>query len=236
MLAEFVQKILDQAPPTKFDIDGKTFSSKNLFEIQAAADPLIPKVEVRTLTGLVDLITNGLDGFDKHKYAIHVESFQKVSLVSLHADDRGRRQLLVEATPVKFETFAFGQWHSQEDFAIALQARFCDTPDREYVLETASSLTDEVVSISEDNGFSQKATAKAGLKQKESITLKPSVQLAPFRTFPEVPQPISTFVFRARTGPMLALFEGDGGKWKYDAMQAVATYLKGALSDLPIIC
>lgn len=58
------------------------------------------------------------------------------------------------------------------------------------------------------------------------------VTLAPYRTFVEVKQPESKFVFRMRKseeGPQAALFEADGGAWKIEAMQRVKEFLEDKL-------
>jgi hypothetical protein len=54
--------------------------------------------------------------------------------------------------------------------------------------------------------------------------------LSPYRTFRELNQPESAFIFRMRGGgegkaPQCALFEADGGKWKLDAVQAIKLWL-----------
>lgn len=247
MIREALQYLVSLAPPTLFPIDGKMYSSKGLTEVEPEQylPPTIPQIKVHTLTGLGDLISNDLDAQFKgdvgRNYAIHIDNFNKVSVVALVSDATdytANRQVVIEATPVEFQPFEFGRWMTQEDFVISARARFCDTPDLTEVLNLASTLTNEAILTSEDNGFTQKATAKAGLKQKENVTIKPVVSLAPFRIFPEVPQPISPFVFRAKVEnevPKLALFEADGGKWKNDAIKAIAQYLKGLGTELPII-
>jgi hypothetical protein len=55
------------------------------------------------------------------------------------------------------------------------------------------------------------------------------VVLAPYRTFVEVTQPESDFVFRMQNGPRCALFEADGGAWKLTAMRHIKEYLQAAL-------
>ena len=54
---------------------------------------------------------------------------------------------------------------------------------------------------------------------------------SPYRTFIEVEQPESKFIFRMREGGACALFEADGGAWKLDAQNAVYEYLKDRLKE-----
>lgn len=61
--------------------------------------------------------------------------------------------------------------------------------------------------------------------------------LRPYRTFLEVEQPESAFVFRMKQdnygSVMCAVFEADGGAWKMDATQAIKEYLQRELDGMP---
>ena len=56
--------------------------------------------------------------------------------------------------------------------------------------------------------------------------------LQPYRTFLEVPQPESQFIFRINERGNCALFEADGGLWKYHAMESIKLFLEDALKGL----
>lgn len=62
-------------------------------------------------------------------------------------------------------------------------------------------------------------------------TVRPIVTLAPYRTFQEVEQPVSQFVFRVDNKRNVTLAEADGGMWKLDARRTVKQYLCGQLAD-----
>jgi hypothetical protein len=234
---KFVQKIADLASVQTFTVEGRTYATEALHEVKPAPTPRADLVKVVTLAGFGDLITNKLESLNKADFIIHVESEDTVTLKQLVSDFFGRRLKLIEAKPVAFKAFPFGQWLKQEEFVIGVASLFSQTPDKDYVMSIAGSLTNEEVSTAEDNGFSQKATVKAGMKIAETVQLKPQVELAPFRTFPEVGQPISKFVFRARGGdsPSLMLVEADGGKWKLDAINEVRRYLATLSLGIEII-
>lgn len=56
-----------------------------------------------------------------------------------------------------------------------------------------------------------------------------------YRTFMEIEQPESEFVFRARKAdslPHFALFEADGGAWRIEAMKRIKAYLEENLKDI----
>ena len=59
------------------------------------------------------------------------------------------------------------------------------------------------------------------------------VELKPYRTFFEIEQPSSSFVFRMKSGgkghedgPMCSLHEADGGAWRLDAIEEVKHFLR----------
>jgi hypothetical protein len=69
------------------------------------------------------------------------------------------------------------------------------------------------------------------------------VNLAPYRTFQEIEQPSSPFLFRIKGTPgegvQCALFEADGGAWRLDAVARIEAWLTKALVSrdllIPII-
>lgn len=245
MISEAIAKVLSLAPPTYHEVIDAlgrkaTFSSTPIYEVKASAPPVSAKVQVFTLAALSDLVKAGLEGGDFTKNAFfHIADERTVELVMRETDAYGRRVCFIKTSPVPFEAFPFARWMTQEEFVIAFSSRFADSPDKDKVLAIASSLTNEATSLSEDNGFAQKVTVKAGLRQKESLTIEPKVKLAPFRTFPEVPQPESEFVFRAKANgegaPQLMLVEADGGAWKVDAIETIKRHLETFGLNIPII-
>ena len=64
------------------------------------------------------------------------------------------------------------------------------------------------------------------------------VTLRPFRTFTEVEQPASSFVFRAKQkdgGMEFMLVEADGGAWRGEAMRNIKEYMQKAIPELSVI-
>jgi hypothetical protein len=244
--AEAMQKTLDIAKPeihdSITDVHGiqTNYSTKPLHQIKAAPPEEPQGVNVNTLTGFADLVREKLEGKDfTEEFLIHVQDEGTVTLKAKQSDQWGRRLVLIQAQPVKFDRFKFGQWLGQEEFAIAVAALFADTEDKQYVLNMASILTSDATNTSEDDGFTQRVNVKAGLRMKEAAIIKPRVQLAPYRTFPEIDQPVSEFVFRARCNgeapPMLMLVEADGGLWKIDAITEIKRAMEAFTLNIPII-
>lgn len=235
--SETISKILEISRPDVIEVkDTKgifaRYSTKQLFQVEAAKPALPADIDVVSLLGFADLVRAKIENAEfATDYLIHVENESTVSLKSRVSDDYGRRTVLALAKPVKFEQFQFGRFLPQEEFVIGVAALFADTTeDKNYVLQLASTLTNDATSISEDDGFSQKVQVKQGLRTKDIVVAKPRVTLAPYRTFPDAEQPASEFVFRARTEdgvPKLALIEADGGRWKIAAIAEIKRVLEG---------
>jgi hypothetical protein len=122
---------------------------------------------------------------------------------------------------------------------IGLQSRFLQQGDVLEVLRLASGLEMSAVMVAEDDGISQRTTTRQGIALKETVTVKGRVRLRPYRTFREVEQPMSEFVFRLRSKegmvPECALFEADGGTWKLDAVLTIQAWLEAKNLNIPVI-
>ena len=61
------------------------------------------------------------------------------------------------------------------------------------------------------------------------------VSLTPYRTFAEIKQPSSQYVFRVKDedrGPLFKLVEADNGLWRISAMKSIKEYFEFELGDL----
>jgi hypothetical protein len=93
---------------------------------------------------------------------------------------------------------------------VSLLCRFEDTPDRNAILEFIAKLTDESTKTLTDDGVSQTVQGKIGLATFGAVKVPSPASLAPIRSFVEIVQPVGSFIFRLRKGPMgpeAALFE-----------------------------
>ena len=78
-------------------------------------------------------------------------------------------------------------------------------------------------------------TIKQGIASKADVLVPNPVTLTPYRTFLEVKQPSSEFVFRIKDNggtPAFMLVEAEGGLWRAEAMQNIKEYLTKALEDI----
>jgi hypothetical protein len=237
MIKEAIDRVLQLAVPNQIKIGDLLYADKTMELIRP---PAPGTVDVFTLQGIVDLYTQQLDDMQKSGDVLfHVTSSTSVEVISRASDEYGRRRCWARAIyPKLIKTFPFGSWLDTESFIIGCQAGFQRTKienedgtfalDLDYVLKVASAITAEAIETSDDDGISQKVATRRGVVLKEQTNLKPRVNLAPYRTFAEIDQQLSQFVFRARIGNdsvNLALFEADGGRWHLSAIAEIAEWL-----------
>lgn len=236
MLKECIEKILSLAPPMKIEVNKRTYYDKGLVAVK---EPLDDAESVSTLTGFTELLDSTLNRYVADECYVNVESHKRVILSELACDIWGaRQQHLVAELPDGLQSFQFNQFLPRESFVIALMSLFAETPDREAILRQVSSIAGTDVSLNEDDGISQTVTVKSGVALKNTEIVKRIVSLAPYRTFREVEQPTSSFIFRVRKGsdgPTLGLFEADGGKWRLDAVQNIKAWIIARAPRIKIV-
>lgn len=209
--------------------DGRTFVIDKdgiAFEIDRRR---VQSVVLSTLTSMVDFIKN-LDFYTEEKLYLNIEGPQEVNLYSSLQSDNKRDTLAhVKAiTPaIDFDRFKLA-----EDMVIELQAKFLPTDDRDLILQVLGNLKEENVKNLGDDGVSQSVTIKKGVASLQDVKVPNPVSLAPFRTFHEVKQPESPFVFRMKEGGLGALFEADARAWKIDAIQNIKAFFEEQLEGM----
>ncbi|HGA1325634.1 TPA: hypothetical protein ACIRIH_001308 [Streptococcus suis] len=187
-------------------------------------------LELSTLTSLVEYLKSDLNGMQDQRLIVAVEKNDEVCVWSEN-DEFEHRTLLVDVK-ARVPELTFGRFISSEQFNIMLQSNFIDDADRGALLDFASALKIENGAKIEDNGVSQVATVKTGVASLAKGKVPNPVDLRPYRTFNEVEQPASKFVFRIDKNAQMALFEADGKRWVQEAVGNIAAYLKAELADL----
>lgn len=218
--------------PEVVEINGKTYCTKDLRRYDRK--PKAESIKATTLTALVDYIKERRDEL-RERMIIQVVSPTKVLLYSGLLAERDRETLFT--VNAQLPRFMYGQEYEQEAFLVALQSCFLPSVDREAVATLASNIVNTQSATYSDDGITQQAVMKTGITTKDNVLVPNPVTLTPFRTFLEVAQPESAFVFRireARDGvPMFKLVEADGGLWQSLAVENVKRYLVEALADIP---
>ena len=190
-------------------------------------------ISLNTLTAMADFIKN-LDRvpseYEVPVLYLNIEDPHQVKLyTSLQSDNK--RDELAEAIAITPE-ISFNTFKNVEDLVIELQAKYLPSDDRETLLKVLGNLKEENVKNLGDDGVSQQVVIKQGVASAANVKVPNPVSLAPFRTFHEVKQPESPFVFRMKEGGQGALFEADGQGWKLAAIQNIKEFFKKELAGL----
>lgn len=185
---------------------------------------------VNSLSGIIGYLKSNFRQLEsKSKLLLHVESPTKVVIYSLLDKDR-KRESLIQANAL-LDVFPYGRFMNSEDFIINVQSLIQRDLDAEAILACASSIRIEGGGDLIDNGISQTVTVKEGAATLTKAEVPSPAELRPYRTFLEVEQPSSPFVFRIDKIGNCALFEADGGIWKHTAMENIHEFLKNELSQ-----
>ena len=130
--------------------------------------------------------------------------------------------------------FQFDKYYDQERFLIELQANFAENDDLKTIMQVAGNIQAGTTASYSDDGISQKTTIKTGV-QRVDVQVPNPVSRIPYRTFAEVEQPSSLYVFRVKDDgngtPMFKLVEADNGLWKHAAMLKIKDYFEHELAD-----
>lgn len=224
MIKEALQYVVGMGKAEIHDRNGQDWSDKKLYLIE---EPTAAPFTVHTLSGLVDYLKSEFDGNDP--VIVHVASPTEVMVESSLNGDTNR-DYFIKAEALIPE-FRFDSWYDTEDFNIKLQSCFVNSEDRDVMLKVVGNIKEEMVNNFGDDGVSQSVVAKTGVAAVGNVEVPNPVALAPYRTFVEVVQPESDFVFRMKSGPLCAIFEADGGTWKNEAIKNIKDYLTAALKE-----
>lgn len=220
--------------PQVVEIAGKTYCDKSMKRYDD--EPLASSIEASTLTAMVDYIRN-CGGELRPSMILHVVSPTKVRLYSGLTKER-KRECLFESS-CNVPSFQFDKWQDQERFLIELQACFEVTEDMLLIQKVAGNVEAKTTANYGDDGVSQKTTIRQGIASKTDVIVPNPVTLKPYRTFLEIDQPVSEFVFRIgdeHDKPTFKLIEAQGGLWKNKAMADIKDYFAEHLADLGKTC
>lgn len=233
----FIEKIEEMADRTKIinDSIGREYSINNLYPI---ARPAPDVIEVTTLTGFAQYVNTVHQGEIPPGSYIHIISPEKVQFIS-HIQAFQERDTFITASPIKY-SFIPGSFLDLESFIILLQTQFAQDDTIKNMLELASNISDKTVTTFADDGVAQGVTVKAGIHREANAEVPNPVNLALYRTFAEITQPYSLYVFRMRQNtnslPSCALFDTGDKKWILEAIGSIKTWLVDNIKkEVPII-
>lgn len=223
----FVEKIQELCPANIHELDGLSYADKKLSLI---TPPTINTLVVHTLTAVEEFCRQELAKSLGH-YIIHVVSPERVDVLG-DDDPAYRHREFPLSAQLQAKPFPFGQFMPAENFVIALQSRFVQDQTTAAMLALVGNLTTTKESKTLDDGVSQTVEARVGLSKLQNVVVPNPVQLRPYRTFLEVEQPLSNFVFRINAADhSCALFEADGGFWKNIATSSIKERLQRELAE-----
>lgn len=251
MIAQAIEKVLGLAPVQTLEFGHREYTSRKL-------EPVMPPVQralaVMTLTAIADYFRADPDRMLEPATVVHVSAHDRdpdrmlepATVVHVSAHDRvevigeirlpwyQRHGYLVAKTEPK--QFQFGQLMGIESFIVALQTYFLQDDTTAALLKIVGNLEDGTSVRYLDDGVTQAVTAKTGIARVGEVALPNPVTLVPYRTFLEVTQPPSRFVFRLQRGkegspPSAALFDADGGNWQLQAVGNIRDWLVAHLPE-----
>ena len=184
-------------------------------------------MKVNNLNSFVTYLKAAIaNGEIKDRLYINIETPTRV-IATTEVNQFGKRSTMAVADRYSFRTFNFGYSFDFESFIVALRSQFVRTEGVDGLLSCLKSVTNANEVISEDNGVSQAIVAKSGVSL-GAVPITPVWELKPHRTFTEVEQPSSLFLFRVgKRGDdtQYALHETDGNAWAIEAISNIHNFL-----------
>lgn len=227
---EFLEKVEEMVQPQTLTEGIRTFVDKPMHMLvdEIAADT---PLHTNSLSSVADYIKSNAD-FDAlasdGRKIIHVEDEKTVWLYTEMNSFKKRSALLLASAWVS--SFPFGQWLSLENFIISVQANFVTDEHRDELLSFVATVKQDTGVEQQDDGVTQKVTTRSGVSLSRTSKVPNPISLRPFRTFSEVEQPESSFVFRIKAeegcGVKAALFAADGDAWRHDAILKIRDYFQ----------
>lgn len=220
----------EAAKPEVIEIAGKTYCTKSM--TRYGKEEMAAPLTACSLNSLLDYLHSNTNELHD-RMIIHIEGPTHVRLISGLTKERNRECLFeVKTNP---NGFSFDHYYDQENFIINMQTAFEQTDETALILTVAGNVENKTVANYGDDGTSQKATISKGIAGKEDVIVPNPVSLRPYRTFLEVEQPESKFIFRIREdgngAPEFKLVGADGGMWKYTAVNRIKRYIEVSLDE-----
>lgn len=214
------------------EICGETYANKHLERY--GAPKRANAIEASSLSSMVDYITECADEFPEgRKMVIWIVNPETVHLMSTLDREREREHLFTSKAEIS--QYRFDYWYDQERFMIEIQSNFVQSADRDILVKFAGNVEQKNNATYSDDGKTQVATMSTGVASKSDVIVPNPVYLAPYRTFQEIEQPFSNFVFRMgdKVVPAFSLIEAEGGLWKNEAVNRIKEYFCKALEGMP---
>lgn len=222
-----IERIVKENTVQVIESNGRTFATKSLVEIEPRKD-VAAEIRFSDLSSIVEIVKREMQRFVLPIY-INIESEACVSVITSLDKEKDREKPY--SAVAEGNRFRFGNGYDYERFVIAIRSLFIQTEHTANLLQLLKKVSNIESVETSDDGITQQVVAKQGAMLASDVKISPIIKLAPFRTFIEVGQPESEFLFRISDGNSFALYEADGGAWKMKAKQYIRTFFETALVE-----
>ena len=227
---QYIEELVtNAAKKDEIKIGNDTYTEKNLKLIR----PHVNRCETLSVNNLSMLIANVKNELgDQHilPLLLNVEEQSVYVYTSYDVNKERQRPFMAFA---QSPDIRFNQYISVEAMIIQLQTCFVqdDAGNKDKLIAMISKLSKDTSIEIGDDGITQTVVASEGVNLKGLVTLPPLINLIPIRTFYEVSQPLEKFLLRINKNGEVALFDADGGAWKYQCQQSIIKYLSKELEE-----
>ena len=240
MIEKALKYIVGMRKAEQFEIDGRKYTDKEIYPIK---NPQAGTLQSSTLTSIIDYIASK----EKNEgFIIEIQTPDRVILGSKIFGDFKQREKYLQAS-ANLPRINFGDFVTSENFIIDLQAKFTNFRAQNEdgtlietdghtaeLLAIAGNLSSQKLNKFSDDGVTQTTEVRTGIVNTVEAVIPNPVTLAPFRTFPEIEQVPSEFIFRMKEGQngiVMALIEAAGGAWEAQTIQRIKHYLTEQLHE-----
>lgn len=183
-----------------------------------------------SISSIVDYINGNVNNIfsEFDKLIIHIASPKRVLLLG-EAKNLIKTYNELVCCDARNGCFNFNIFMDTESFIINLMCGFEQDDNVRELQKVASSICSVTEFQVNDNGVSQNAIVKSGTALKKNVSIQNPVWLAPFRTFSEIKQPSSPFIFRTKesgNGITCALYKTSECNWEIEAVNSIRGYFK----------
>lgn len=214
-----IQQIVEDNKVQVIEVGERRFSTKQLNEIRPIKY-IANQLRFSDLSSVVEIVKRELDRFDCPLY-INIKSESCVEVVSSLDTEKARE--IPYCAIAEGSRYNFGRGYDYENFVIALRSLFVQNEETATLLQLLKKVADD--------GITQQVVAKQGAQLAQNVKVSPIYKLAPFRTFIEVEQPESEFLFRLSDRTTFTLYEADGGAWKIKAKANIRAFFEKAFTS-----
>lgn len=230
MLKEFIEHIQKTTQPLIQEVDNSIFCITPDGDVREILPRLInpDTLPLNSLDSLVKMVKTEAMKVETPLYITIPDHMTVRCFGQPDCAQRCFRQVYYEAHATDVPGWESKQELGFEEAQIAMRTRFQETADIAYLQKLLSEITTGAKVTMNDNGIATSIVTQKGVALQSNESIKPIVNLRPYRTFQEVEQPMSPFLIRVNER-RIAFIEADGGMWKLAARETVKKFLEDKL-------